>query len=120
MRREVVPNLVELRSYVFAELVSCRVRDYALATRNYEVVQSIGIYHHAKAVERGMRQRRDSEVRVILVATKIDRVVKSERKPALAAFEKASAGKALGFSAETGEGRRELWRAIRKAVLVGD
>jgi GTP-binding protein len=54
---------------------------------------------------------------VIVVATKIDKLAVSARKPALDAFKKASGIKALGFSAVTGEGREELWRRIRVAVL---
>jgi GTP-binding protein len=54
---------------------------------------------------------------VVLVATKIDKVPKNERKPALEALKKAAATQVIGFSAVTGEGREELWARIRHAVL---
>ena len=50
---------------------------------------------------------------VIIVATKVDKVPKAQLKPALA---KVGSG-ALGFSAETGYGRDELWRAILKLAV---
>jgi GTP-binding protein len=64
---------------------------------------------------------------VILVATKIDKLGAAARKPAL---EKARAharsvaggssgvrGPVVGFSAHSGEGRDELWRRLRGALL---
>ncbi len=57
---------------------------------------------------------------VILVATKTDKVGAAARKPALEAV-KRSAGQTgqspLAFSSVTGEGREDLWRRIRRAVL---
>ena len=53
----------------------------------------------------------------MVVATKLDLLSKSKRKPALATV-RAGAGRPVhGFSAETGEGREDLWRAIERAVL---
>jgi GTP-binding protein len=63
---------------------------------------------------------------VILVATKIDKLGVAARKPALDGLRKAAkasgappglATTVLGFSAVTGDGRDELWRRIRTAVL---
>ena len=54
---------------------------------------------------------------VIFVATKIDKLPKSERYGALARLAKAHKGRWLGFSAVTGEGKEELWSAIRKGLL---
>jgi GTP-binding protein len=56
-------------------------------------------------------------VEVILVATKIDKLSASARKPALEALRKKAGSKAIGFSVETGDGREELWGRIRYAVL---
>jgi GTP-binding protein len=59
---------------------------------------------------------------VVLVATKIDKVTASARKPALEKVRRAAgpvgkaAGKAIGFSAVTGVGRDELWGRIRAAL----
>ena len=65
-------------------------------------------------------QRR--EVTVIPVATKADKVPRSGRKVALAAITASLAkqgleARAIGFSSETGEGKAELWAAIRRAAL---
>jgi GTP-binding protein len=56
-------------------------------------------------------------VEVILVATKLDKVGAAGRKPALEAVKKGAGGRVVGFSAETGEGREEVWGRIRGAVL---
>lgn len=49
----------------------------------------------------------------LLVATKIDRVPKNKRRPLLRQLkQQPGAAGAIGFSANTGEGRQELWQAI--------
>jgi GTP-binding protein len=54
---------------------------------------------------------------LILVATKVDKVSASARKPALDRVAKGAATRPIGFSAVLGTGREELWRRIRGAVL---
>jgi GTP-binding protein len=54
---------------------------------------------------------------IVLVATKIDKVGVSARKPALAALSKGAGRPALGFSAVTGEGTDALWERIRSSAL---
>ena len=62
---------------------------------------------------------------LVLIATKIDKLSASARKPALDKVRKeaerragaALSGRAIGFSAVTGGGREELWARIRAAVL---
>lgn len=53
---------------------------------------------------------------VILVATKLDKLPLSKRQPAMRAFEKAAGRRVIGFSAETGDGKDELWRSIARVV----
>jgi GTP-binding protein len=53
----------------------------------------------------------------ILVATKIDKLSLSAQKPKVAETAKGWGGRAVGFSAESGEGRDELWAAIRSHVV---
>ena len=60
---------------------------------------------------------RPKPVDLIVVATKIDKISFSERKPAIAAIEKASKLKVYGMSGETAEGRSVLWARISKAIL---
>jgi GTP-binding protein len=56
--------------------------------------------------------KRRPDVRVVLVATKLDKLPRSQRKPALEQLRKAAGTTVVGTSAETGEGREELWRRI--------
>jgi GTP-binding protein len=56
-------------------------------------------------------------LQVLLVATKLDKEPRSARKTALRRLEETIGRKVLGFSSVTGEGRDELWRAMRRAAL---
>jgi GTP-binding protein len=54
----------------------------------------------------------------IVVATKIDKLSVSARKPRVAGIGKELGGRVIGFSATTGEGREALWSAIRRHVFA--
>jgi GTP-binding protein len=56
----------------------------------------------------------------ILVATKLDKLPLSKRKPALAAFRRSTGQKPIGFSAVNGEGRDALWEGLRRATASPD
>jgi GTP-binding protein len=56
-------------------------------------------------------------VEVVLVATKLDKVPRSSARTSLERVGKSAGRKVIGFSAETGEGRRELWGALRRLTL---
>lgn len=56
---------------------------------------------------------------LIFVATKLDKLPKNAHKPRLAALTKLLGQRVYGFSAESGEGRVPLWRALRSAAGVG-
>lgn len=58
-------------------------------------------------------------VEVVIVATKIDKLGIAARRAALADIAKQAGRKVLGFSSETGEGRTDLWRILRKATFRG-
>jgi len=64
--------------------------------------------------------------KLVLVGTKLDRLPKAQQKPALGALRAAArslgfdAADVIGFSAETGQGREELWRAIAKAIVSSE
>lgn len=58
-------------------------------------------------------------VEVVVVATKLDKVPRSSARTSLERVGKTAGRKVLGFSAETGEGRRELWGALRRLTLGG-
>jgi GTP-binding protein len=53
---------------------------------------------------------------VIAVATKIDKLAGAAQKPAIQRIGRTLGLRAHGFSAHTGQGRDDLWRAIRKAI----
>ncbi len=55
---------------------------------------------------------------VLPVATKIDRLPRSSAYAAVKKLDKALGLPVLPFSSVTGEGRRELWQAIRKAASL--
>ena len=55
----------------------------------------------------------------IVVATKLDKLAPHRRKPALAAITRDAARPVIGFSADTGEGRDQLWQAIIERAGVG-
>lgn len=56
--------------------------------------------------------------RALLVATKADRLPVNKRKTALLALGRAAGIKVLPYSAHTGEGRAELWRALGKMAGI--
>ncbi len=67
-----------------------------------------------------MRTRRVQSakpVELFIVATKIDKIPANERKPALAKLKQKIDLPVLGFSGETGEGRKVLWERLKSAAL---
>lgn len=56
-------------------------------------------------------------VQILLVATKLDKLPRNAQKPAIEKLRKLTKRKVYGFSAETGDGREELLRALRRAAL---
>jgi GTP-binding protein len=59
---------------------------------------------------------RNKPVERIVVATKLDKLPLSQRKPVLARLQNASGVKCLGFSSVTGDGRDELWARLRASL----
>ncbi|MET0339560.1 MAG: ribosome biogenesis GTP-binding protein YihA/YsxC [Polyangiales bacterium] len=56
--------------------------------------------------------------RALVVATKIDRLPANKQKPAVLALAKAGGVQALSYSAHTGAGRDQLWRALQKMAGI--
>jgi GTP-binding protein len=54
----------------------------------------------------------------LLVATKVDQLSSSKRKPAALALAKEAGTRAIPFSAHTGEGRDQLLRAVLKLAAI--
>jgi GTP-binding protein len=55
----------------------------------------------------------------IVVATKLDKIPSSKRKPAIAALAKTLGRRPVAFSSESGEGAEELWQRILSASAIG-
>ncbi len=51
-----------------------------------------------------------------VIATKVDLIPKAKRKPTLAAIQQMCGRRVIGFSAETQEGRPEIWKAIDRQI----
>ena len=70
----------------------------------------------------------EAPAEIIVVATKLDRLARNEQKPALEKFEKrlrtsglkSLKGRVIGSSAETDEGREQIWRKIEALTAKGD
>ncbi|MFI5301163.1 MAG: ribosome biogenesis GTP-binding protein YihA/YsxC [Polyangiales bacterium] len=62
----------------------------------------------------------NAPVVVRVIATKLDLVPKSKRKPTVDALAKSAGRPVHGFSASEAIGRIEAWRAIERAALMGD
>jgi GTP-binding protein len=58
------------------------------------------------------------KVSVIVVATKIDKLPRAQRKPAITRIGADLGCRVLGFSAQTGEGKETLWETLRASVAV--
>jgi GTP-binding protein len=54
---------------------------------------------------------------VIVVATKVDKLAGAGKKPAVIKIGRELECRAYGFSSSTGEGREDLWGALRKAIV---
>jgi GTP-binding protein len=53
------------------------------------------------------------EVPIVIVATKVDKIPRSQRRPALDRIIADLGCRVVGFSSETGEGKDELWGVLR-------
>jgi GTP-binding protein len=58
------------------------------------------------------------EVPVIVVATKVDKVPRSQRKPAVDRLITDLGCRVVAFSSETGEGKDELWSVLRGHLVT--
>ena len=83
------------------------------ARRGFEE-DDLELMHFARAARRPDL----TPLAVIPVATKIDRLPKSSARSPVQKLTAAAGGAVLPFSSTTGEGRRELWLAIRRASGV--
>jgi GTP-binding protein len=64
-------------------------------------------------VESTHRKAARPKVPIVIVATKVDKIARSQRKPAIDRISADLGCRVVGFSSETGEGKDELWAALR-------
>jgi GTP-binding protein len=133
------PHLVDLPGYGYAKLSKSEKSTWGLMLEGYlETRATLRALVVLTDIRRGVesddlellefiRETRGKEastpelpeVLALVVATKVDKLPVSQRKPALIAFKKASGVTPVGFSAVTGDGRAELWARMRFAMGVG-
>ncbi|HTJ81371.1 MAG TPA: ribosome biogenesis GTP-binding protein YihA/YsxC [Polyangiaceae bacterium] len=65
---------------------------------------------------RSARDRGVGQLEVIVAATKVDKVPRSAKKSTLDRICQSAGAPVVGCSAVTGEGRTELWKALRRAA----
>lgn len=61
-----------------------------------------------------LRAARGDSVSIVPVATKLDKLSRAQATAAVARLSKQAGMRAVGFSARTGAGREELWKALRR------
>jgi GTP-binding protein len=125
-------HLVDLPGYGFARRSKAETASWAVLIEGYLGSRStLAVVVLIVDVRRGVEED-DQElidfidaaqlpsrrpVQVILVATKLDKLPRSAHKPTLDKLRSLTKRKVIGFSAETGEGREELFRTLRRAAL---
>ncbi len=132
---ETALQLVDLPGYGFTKRSKSETKSWASLIESYLTTRvTLGAVVLLADVRRGFEAEDDELVKfveaasaaarrppkLLFVATKIDKVSKAERFGALARLAKADPAhprRWLGFSAVTGEGKAELWSAIRKGCL---
>jgi GTP-binding protein len=127
-------QVTDLPGYGYAKLSRSESRSFqamveGYLTRRPSLVALVILVDIRRGVEDEERQllsymdmpgvERARKPQVIFVATKLDKLSRSEHKPALGRLEKAAGMKGiLGVSAETGAGRDELWQKLERAVVL--
>lgn len=61
-----------------------------------------------------------SEVKLLVVATKLDKLSRAEHKPRLLELSRTAGVRIQGFSSVTRAGRDDLWRQLRSIALVSE
>jgi GTP-binding protein len=130
----VVLTLADLPGYGYAKRSKTEKRHWADLIEGYllerptlrAVVVLVDVRRGVEPDDRDLLEMLGSPARTsrpplgtLVVATKLDRLASSARKPALSKLMRASGIRALGFSAHTGTGRAELLGWVRRAAQVG-
>jgi GTP-binding protein len=119
-------RLVDLPGYGYAKLSKAERQGWAAPLEAYIRTRgSLGVVVLLVDARRGFEED-DAQMaaflsaprpsgaapRLVVVATKMDKLTLSAHKPALREIARQAKAPALGFSAVTGKGREELWASI--------
>jgi GTP-binding protein len=127
-----VLHLVDLPGYGFARRSKAETAEWATLIEAYLGTRStLAVVVLIVDVRRGLEEDDQAlidfveaarppsrrPVEVVLVATKLDKIPLAARRPAIEKMRAATKRRVFGFSAESGEGREALLRALRRAAL---
>ncbi len=128
-------NVVDLPGYGFAKRSKDERRAWATLIERYlrerSTLRSLFVWFDARrgleeddlelvTFARAPRGASLPALDVVLVATKIDKLPRSEKASALGRVEKSTPERVIGCSAVTGEGREALWAAVRRTSHLGE
>ena len=112
--------LVDLPGYGYARGGEASKREFdAIASEYFGAGQARGVLHLVDSRHPGLDADRHAaewltrlEVPRLVVATKLDKLTRSERVKNVKELERLHEGPVLGVSVQTGEGLNELWKTI--------
>ena len=112
--------LVDLPGYGYARGGDTAKREFdAIASEYFGAGQARGVLHLVDSRHPGLDADRHAgqwlqrlEIPCLVVATKLDKLTRSERVKNVRELERLHEGPVLGVSVQTGEGLKELWKTI--------
>lgn len=123
-------HLVDLPGYGYAKLSKAEKKSWGPMLEGYlktrQTLRAVvllvdarrGLEPDDEQLLEFLRERRPAgELQIVLVATKLDKISLSARKPRLAELKSEAKTRVIGFSAVNGEGREDLWKQLRRAAL---
>jgi len=121
--------LVDLPGYGFAKIAKTQQDEISGFLRDYLtdrgalrlVVLLVDSRREVQDLDLGMYEFLEEEgLQTLVVATKVDKLSKNEAAKSLGDLRKAfklPSSQPIPFSSVTGQGRRELWRALRSGII---
>lgn len=113
-------HLVDLPGYGYARGGEAAKREFdAIASEYFGAGHARGVLHLVDSRHPGLDADRHTadwlrrlDVPCLVVATKLDKLTRSERVKNVRELERLHEGPVVGVSAQTGEGLKELWKTI--------
>jgi GTP-binding protein len=122
-----VLDLVDLPGYGYAKRSKTERRSWGKAIEQFlETRAGLRAVVVIVDVRRGIEQDDEAllaflgahDIRSLLVATKADKIPPSKRKPVLREIQQGTTARVILFSAESADGRDELWDAVLRACAI--